>query len=654
MPRTLDSTPSAPLAEQLAPVSSGVPLLDDYTLSSACSAEKLNSQAGLVGDVVRKAHGDPALTSSWLQELGAQEGNEKIDLDIAAADHGAPNLFFCPISHALMRDPVQLCTGQTFERASIEEWIKRGHSTCPCTGQNLDHPINLTPNYALRSCIESWAEANAVWLLVPDGHLKPLEDGDKMPTLRQEAPSHDRDLALAIRLQEEELSHAHAQRRAPAAHPQPHAPHRDRHRSRGRAHSRPRRRRTWPLQLMLYAMTIACLALTLVAFGLNSWQVENLHDNPLIGAGAPALRKLGCKATDKIVEPSNQWWRILSSAFIPSGVLALFAVVESLWTFALHLEAVVRGVPALTIGGLYLVGSIAGGLASANLATTRDSCGASAGVCTLLGAMWVEHFINRGMYRHRFLTFLLLVINTALFIILGFIPLSGDNFYQLVAMGCGAVLAPAILRIEAGDGRQARGSRRSRRQGPRRGCALRCAKLLGGVTVVALLALGIVGLAASHAREGDTCSWCQHFACIDTRWWQCAPQDVGGPTCVFTPHANNGTATVLCPSGESRTAPMSSQALPNSSTLIGMCRSFCGADTSSASAPQTSVIRAAPSGPSDDFQAQAPICCRQHLASHHRLLQPQRPHNLAAVMLNQRMATPAHSRGAGASAMLHG
>ena len=35
------------------------------------------------------------------------------DLDIAAAEAGAPATFFCPISYAVLRDPVLLSTGQT-------------------------------------------------------------------------------------------------------------------------------------------------------------------------------------------------------------------------------------------------------------------------------------------------------------------------------------------------------------------------------------------------------------------------------------------------------------------------------------------------------------------------------------------------------------
>ena len=70
-----------------------------------------------------------------------------------------------------------------------------------------------------------------------------------------------------------------------------------------------------------------------------------------------------------------------------AGVLTLFVVVESLWTFALHLAPVMRGPSVLTIPGVYLVAAIVGGLGSANLAPSLDACGASGGVCGLLGKL---------------------------------------------------------------------------------------------------------------------------------------------------------------------------------------------------------------------------------------------------------------------------
>ncbi|KAK4356539.1 hypothetical protein RND71_025510 [Anisodus tanguticus] len=72
-----------------------------------------------------------------------------------------PDDFRCPISLELMRDPVIVSTGQTYERSCIEKWLEAGHSTCPKTQQALTSRA-LTPNYVLRSLIAQWCEANGI------------------------------------------------------------------------------------------------------------------------------------------------------------------------------------------------------------------------------------------------------------------------------------------------------------------------------------------------------------------------------------------------------------------------------------------------------------------------------------------------------------
>ncbi|GJN35248.1 hypothetical protein PR202_gb23998 [Eleusine coracana subsp. coracana] len=72
-----------------------------------------------------------------------------------------PDLFRCPISLELMKDPVIVATGQTYERVCIEKWLASGHHTCPTTQQRMTN-TTLTPNYVLRSLIAQWCEANGI------------------------------------------------------------------------------------------------------------------------------------------------------------------------------------------------------------------------------------------------------------------------------------------------------------------------------------------------------------------------------------------------------------------------------------------------------------------------------------------------------------
>ncbi|KAL5101833.1 hypothetical protein RYX36_006160 [Vicia faba] len=72
-----------------------------------------------------------------------------------------PDEFRCPISLDLMRDPVIVSSGHTYDRVSIAEWINSGHNTCPKSGQRLIHTA-LIPNYALKSLVHQWCYENNV------------------------------------------------------------------------------------------------------------------------------------------------------------------------------------------------------------------------------------------------------------------------------------------------------------------------------------------------------------------------------------------------------------------------------------------------------------------------------------------------------------
>ncbi|KAK3446964.1 E3 ubiquitin-protein ligase PUB23 [Eucalyptus grandis] len=72
-----------------------------------------------------------------------------------------PSFFVCPISLQLMKDPITVPTGITYDRESIEKWffsVKK--STCPVTKQAIPD-CELTPNHTLRRLIQSWCTLNA-------------------------------------------------------------------------------------------------------------------------------------------------------------------------------------------------------------------------------------------------------------------------------------------------------------------------------------------------------------------------------------------------------------------------------------------------------------------------------------------------------------
>lgn len=72
--------------------------------------------------------------------------------------------FICPLTKQVMRDPVTLENGQTFEREAIEKWFKECRENgrklvCPLTLRELTSK-ELNPSIALRNTIEEWNARN--------------------------------------------------------------------------------------------------------------------------------------------------------------------------------------------------------------------------------------------------------------------------------------------------------------------------------------------------------------------------------------------------------------------------------------------------------------------------------------------------------------
>lgn len=68
-----------------------------------------------------------------------------------------PNLFRCPISLDVMKSPVSLSTGVTYDRSSIQRWLDNGNNTCPATMQVLQSK-EFVPNRTLHRLIQIWSD----------------------------------------------------------------------------------------------------------------------------------------------------------------------------------------------------------------------------------------------------------------------------------------------------------------------------------------------------------------------------------------------------------------------------------------------------------------------------------------------------------------
>ncbi|XP_068642938.1 U-box domain-containing protein 18-like [Aristolochia californica] len=72
-----------------------------------------------------------------------------------------PEDFRCPISLELMNDPVTVATGQTYDRVSIEKWLRAGNLICPKTGKKL-MDTGLVPNSALHKLIHQFCYEHGI------------------------------------------------------------------------------------------------------------------------------------------------------------------------------------------------------------------------------------------------------------------------------------------------------------------------------------------------------------------------------------------------------------------------------------------------------------------------------------------------------------
>ncbi|KAG9149348.1 hypothetical protein Leryth_003324 [Lithospermum erythrorhizon] len=117
-----------------------------------------------------------------LKDLKLERCSSSISLNLQNQEKSVvvPEEFRCPLSKELMKDPVIVSTGQTFDRPFIQKWINSGNRMCPQTQQVLSHTI-LTPNHLIREMISQWCKKNRIQLPDPDRYSKDegLREADK-------------------------------------------------------------------------------------------------------------------------------------------------------------------------------------------------------------------------------------------------------------------------------------------------------------------------------------------------------------------------------------------------------------------------------------------------------------------------------------------
>ena len=77
--------------------------------------------------------------------------NDAYNLELV--NDNIPHEFMCPISLTVMKEPVIISCGHSFDDINLRSWIQNGHSLCPVCNFKLDGD-KIYMNYALKSIIE--------------------------------------------------------------------------------------------------------------------------------------------------------------------------------------------------------------------------------------------------------------------------------------------------------------------------------------------------------------------------------------------------------------------------------------------------------------------------------------------------------------------
>ncbi|KAM3386508.1 hypothetical protein ACQJBY_009841 [Aegilops geniculata] len=114
---------------------------------------------------------------------GSRKGARGEETRSANEAESVPAHFLCPISSKIMRDPVVVESGQTYDRRYIAEWFSAGNQMCPQTQQVLLN-TTLIPNLLIRSLIAEWCTENGF-------ALSPLENQEEDHTCNSEQRTFD-------------------------------------------------------------------------------------------------------------------------------------------------------------------------------------------------------------------------------------------------------------------------------------------------------------------------------------------------------------------------------------------------------------------------------------------------------------------------------
>ena len=334
--------------------------------------------------------------------------------------------------------------------------------------------------------------------------------------------------------------------------------------------------------IFTYFLLTVCTVIMIASISMNSWQVEPISDNPMIGPSAETLIKMGAKQTSLIVE-ENESWRLVSSTVLHAGLVHYLINMLALWFVGGAIETSHGWFAAALI---FTVSALGGAIMSAIFLPEYITVGASGGIFGFIGAciadilanwklLFSDHVTEGGKKHRHIFVVVVLILDIALNSIIGLTPYV-DNFTHLGGMAYGFLCGLSTMERLSSDffGMEEGWVTRAKRF---------VIRFFGIIISVVSLIVTLV-LLLNMDPGSNPCPGCTWLSCVpfppwesdSSKWWYCDDCATVTAEIVQQPYRH---LELDCPGGDEVMVNLTTAELANrkqlQKDLPKYCRSFC-------------------------------------------------------------------------------
>lgn len=322
-------------------------------------------------------------------------------------------------------------------------------------------------------------------------------------------------------------------------------------------------------------ISLVYLGMFILSLGVSDWEIASMNENPWFGATSEALVKAGALVVPLMDGPTQEWWRLFASIFLPAGVIQMAICIICIWIFGLYSRTTLP-YPQVSVAGVFLATSMLGSLASANLNTQYVSCGAFAGIAGLFGNIMISQALNwprRKLLNLRewYLVALVLIAGAGGLLVLSVLPLV-DVWFTGAGLLAGMLLSFVII------------AQSNKNNSDNNRVLWLVSQITSGLLLFGLFVAACVGCALTP-KLGDTLSFLQDASCINfsSESLECNPYGYLASGCgLGWNEFGNSTVGIYCPGTGTlagtwtNLADLSFSDIGVRSTIQQACTNYCG------------------------------------------------------------------------------